>query len=78
MAVNPLSRKIYIAVQSNDGTPILLTLEGDKLQSVNLNDIAYSTISIANVPGEMQRTEAAVHYGTKLSPILIMQMVVLC
>ena len=55
IAVNPLSRKIYIAVQSNDGTPLLLTIEGDKIQSVNLKDIEYSTISMANVPGEEEK-----------------------
>lgn len=52
IAVNPLSKKVYIAVQNSDGTPLLLTLEGDKVQAVNLKDIAYSTISIANVPGD--------------------------
>ncbi|MEI9809268.1 MAG: hypothetical protein WDO16_16170 [Bacteroidota bacterium] len=52
IAVNPLSKKIYCAVQSGDGTPVLLTLEGDKVQSVPFKDIAFSTISIANVPGE--------------------------
>ena len=52
IAVNPISKKVYCAVHSADGTPVLLTLEGDKVQSVNLKDIAYSTISIANVPGE--------------------------
>jgi len=52
IAVNPISKKVYIAVQSNDGTPLLLTLEGDKIQPVNLKDIAFSSISIANVPGE--------------------------
>ena len=52
VAVNPLSKKIYIAVQTNDGTPVLLTLEGDKVLPVDLRDIASSSISIANVPGE--------------------------
>lgn len=52
IAVNPVSRKIYCAVHSADGTPVLLTIEGEKIQSVNLKDIAYSSISIANVPGE--------------------------
>jgi hypothetical protein len=51
MAVNPLSKKIYFAVQVVDGTPVLLTLEGDKFQSVDLKDIAFSQVSIANVPG---------------------------
>jgi hypothetical protein len=52
IAVNPISKKVYCAVHTADGTPVLLMLEGDKVQSVNLKDIAYSTISIANVPGE--------------------------
>lgn len=50
IAVNPLSKKVYIAVQSADGTPVLLKMEGGQIQSVNLKDIAYSAISIANVP----------------------------
>ncbi|OSZ81281.1 hypothetical protein CAP36_08615 [Chitinophagaceae bacterium IBVUCB2] len=52
IAVNPISKKVYIAVQSNDGTPLLLTLEGDKIVPVNLKDISHSSISIANVPGD--------------------------
>ena len=52
IAVNPLSKKIYCAVQSSDGTPVLLTLEGDKVNAVSLKDILFSNISIANVPGE--------------------------
>ncbi len=51
IAVNPISKKIYLAVQNSDGTPVLLSLEGDKVQAVNLKDILYSSISIANVPG---------------------------
>ena len=52
IAVNPVSKKIYCAVHNADGTPVLLTIEGDKIQSVNLKDIAHSSVSIANVPGE--------------------------
>jgi hypothetical protein len=52
IAVNPVSKKIYVAVQNNDGTAVLLTVEGDKFQPVNLKDIEVSQISIANVPGE--------------------------
>ena len=50
IAVNPISKKIYFAVQSGDGTPVLLTIEGDKIQPVNLKDIPYSSVSIANAP----------------------------
>jgi hypothetical protein len=52
MVVNPLSKKIYIAVHSSDGTPALLTLEGDKVNAVSLKEIPFSTASIVNAPAE--------------------------
>lgn len=52
MAVNPISKKIYFGVHGVDGTPVLLSLSGDKIEAVNLKDILYSQSSIANVPGE--------------------------
>lgn len=55
IAVNPLSKKIYCAVENIDGTPVLLKLDGDKIQAVSLKDILFSTVSIANVPGEDQK-----------------------
>ena len=53
IAVNPLSKKIYCAVQSSDGTPVLLTLEGDKIQPVNLKDIAFSKFPLPMFPVKM-------------------------
>lgn len=50
IAVNPLSKKIYCAVQNGDGTPVLLTIEGDKIQPVNFKDILFSSATIQNVP----------------------------
>lgn len=55
IAVNPMSKKIYCAVENMDGTPVLLKLDGDKIQPVSLKDIQFSTVSIANVPGEDQK-----------------------
>jgi hypothetical protein len=55
IAVNPVSKKLYIAVQNVDGTPVLLTVEGDKVQAVSLKEVPFSTSSIANVPGEDQK-----------------------
>ena len=52
LAVNPVSKKIYCAVQTNDGKSVLLSLEGDKIQAVDVKDILFSQVSIANVPGE--------------------------
>ena len=55
IAVNPVSKKIYCAVENMDGTPVLLKLEGETIQPVSLKDIEFSTTSIANVPGEDQK-----------------------
>ncbi|MBC7948620.1 MAG: hypothetical protein H7Y42_12105 [Chitinophagaceae bacterium] len=52
IAVNPMSKKIYCAVQSSDGTPLLLVLEGDKIVPVNLKEVGFSSVSIANPPGD--------------------------
>ncbi|MEJ7693921.1 hypothetical protein [Daejeonella sp.] len=50
MAVNPLSKKIYFAVQNSDGTPLILRLENGKLQSLPLKNVSYSTLALNNVP----------------------------
>jgi hypothetical protein len=52
LVVNPVSKKIYCAVQNSDGTPVLLTIDGEKIQSVSLKNIPYSAISISNAPAE--------------------------
>lgn len=52
IAVNPISKKIYCAVQNADGTTVLLTIEGDKVTPVNLKNISYSVVSINNAPAE--------------------------
>ena len=52
LAVNPLSKKVYCAVQYSDGTPVLLTIEGDKIQSVPLKDITYSSVALNHAPAE--------------------------
>jgi hypothetical protein len=55
IAVNPISKKIYCAVQAADGTPVLLTIEKDKILPVELKDVPFSSVSIANVPAEDQK-----------------------
>jgi hypothetical protein len=52
MAVNPVSKKVYIAVQSSDGTPVILTLTNDKIQSFSLKDVNFSTIALNDVVAE--------------------------
>ena len=55
IAVNPVSKKIYCAVENMDGTPVLLKLEGETIQPVSLKNIEFSVSSIANVPAEDQK-----------------------
>jgi hypothetical protein len=55
IVVNPISKKIYCAVQSSDGTPVLLSIDGDKIQTVELKDVPFSSASLVNAPGEDQK-----------------------
>ena len=52
LAVNPISKKIYCAVQSAEGIPVLLTIEGDKVLPVSLKNISYGVVSLNNAPAE--------------------------
>jgi hypothetical protein len=55
IAVNPVSKKVYCAVQYMDGTPVLLALSGDKIEPVSLKEVMFSTVVMNNVPGEDQK-----------------------
>ena len=50
IAVNPISKNVYCAVQHSDGTPALLKVEGNNLTAVSLKDIPFSTITLTNAP----------------------------
>lgn len=51
MAVNPISKQLYLAVKSADGTPVLLTLStSNEFKLVSLKDIAFSTVVLNNAP----------------------------
>ena len=52
VAVNPVSKKIYCAVQNADNSTVLLTIEGDKISPVSLKDVSFSSVSINNAPAE--------------------------
>ena len=57
LIVNPLSKKIYCAVQLNDGTAALLKVEGDKIEAVSLKDVSFSKVELMNVPGEEDKDQ---------------------
>lgn len=48
MAVNPLSKKLYLAVHHEDGTPVLMKLEGNNLEWIPLDKVGYSKTSISH------------------------------
>jgi hypothetical protein len=52
VAVNPVSKKIYCAVQTADNSTVLLTIEGDKISPVSLKNVSHSSVSINNAPAE--------------------------
>ena len=52
LAVNPVSKKVYLAVQNADGTPVLLTITADKIESVPLKNLAYTFVVLNNAPAE--------------------------
>ena len=50
LAVNPVSRKIYCAVQSMDGAPVLFRIDGEKIEPVSLKNVDFSNTTITNAP----------------------------
>jgi len=48
MAVNPVSKSVYFSVNTADGTPVVLKLNGESLENVNLKDVSYSKIGLQN------------------------------
>ena len=44
LAVNPISKAIYISVNVLDGTPILLKVVGESIENVSLKNMHYSKI----------------------------------
>lgn len=52
VTVNPISKKIYCAVHTLDGTPVLLRLEDGNLKNVDLKDVEYAVTYLENPIGE--------------------------
>ncbi|MEM9822156.1 MAG: hypothetical protein AAF985_13830 [Bacteroidota bacterium] len=48
MAVNPISKNIYLAIHHSDGIPVLLKTQGESWEHVALNEINHSIISLSN------------------------------
>ena len=48
MAVNPVSKKIYFSVNTADGTPVLLKLNGEVLENVSMKNASFSKVALSN------------------------------
>lgn len=52
MAVNPVSQRVYLAVQTQDGSALLFRTAGDKFEHVSLKEVAHSKSSLIKVPAK--------------------------
>lgn len=52
MAVNPVSKKLYFSVQTADGSPVVLRLEGGTLTAVALKEVPFAVTALNNVAAE--------------------------
>ena len=51
LAVNPVSKTVYVAVSTQDGSPVLLKVHGDQLENVSLSNAHYSKIALNDAVG---------------------------
>ncbi|MDH3651830.1 MAG: hypothetical protein OEQ53_19250, partial [Saprospiraceae bacterium] len=56
LAINPLSKRVYLAVHHVDGSPILFTIESGDLQVVDLTDVSFSKMALTS-PVEESATD---------------------
>ncbi len=52
VAVNPMSKTVYMAIQSADGTPILMKLEGENFKPFSLENVEFASVELNNSPAE--------------------------
>ena len=48
MVVNPASKAIYLSVQMQDGTPVLLRTTGESFEHIALDNVSYSSTDLKN------------------------------
>jgi hypothetical protein len=52
MAVNPVSKKLYVAVQSSDGTAAIVKVDNNSIDPVSLKEVNFSSIALNDVVAE--------------------------
>ena len=46
MAVNPLSKSVYVAVTHSNGSPVLIEVDGEIISAIDLSDVSFSDVSL--------------------------------
>ena len=57
VAVNPVSKKIYVAVTNADGTAVLLKVDGATLVPVSLKDVSFTSTPLSTAPAEGEKDQ---------------------
>ncbi|XOV94406.1 MAG: hypothetical protein ACFHWX_06815 [Bacteroidota bacterium] len=52
MVANPISKALYFAVHTADGTPVLLKMVNGKISKIGLDNVEYSMAGIVDAPAE--------------------------
>ncbi len=52
LAVNPVSKKLYVAIQHSDGTPAILKISNEKIEFLSLKDVNFSSMALNDVYAE--------------------------
>jgi hypothetical protein len=59
MAVNPVSKKLYIAVKGADGTPALLSVDNSNtIKAVSLKDVDFSSLALNDAAVDRNRVSS--------------------
>ncbi len=48
MAVNPLSKKVYLSIHHSNGTPVLVAIDNENIESIDISNIMYSKVEIGD------------------------------
>lgn len=48
LAVNPISKRVYLSVHHSNGTPVLVAIRNGKIEPINTSEIMYSKVEIGD------------------------------
>ena len=57
VAVNPVSKKVYLSVSNSDGSAVVLKVDGTTLVPVSLKDVSFSSAAPSTAPDEAAKDQ---------------------